>query len=82
MDLNSYLSQKRGLGAELARKLDVSPVMVSQWQKGVKDVPAERCPDIEKATDGAVTCEELRADVDWATVRSRPAQPATESLPQ
>ncbi|MDT4679101.1 transcriptional regulator, partial [Escherichia coli] len=29
----------------------------------------ERCPAIEKATGGAVTCEELRPDIDWAYLR-------------
>jgi DNA-binding transcriptional regulator YdaS (Cro superfamily) len=34
-------------------------------------VPAERCPQIERATDGAVTCEELRPDLaeHWAYLR-------------
>lgn len=34
------------------------------------NVPAERCPAIEKATNGAVRCEDLRPDVDWAYLRS------------
>ena len=34
-------------------------------------IPAERCPDIERATNGAVTCEELRPDLadQWAYLR-------------
>jgi len=35
------------------------------------NVPAERCPDIERATGGKVTCEELRPDLadQWAYLR-------------
>lgn len=40
---------------------------VQQWR--VSGVPAERCPDIEAATNGEVTCEELRPDVNWAVLR-------------
>lgn len=32
-------------------------------------VPAERCPAIERATNGQVRCEDLRPDVDWAVLR-------------
>ena len=38
--------------------------MVSQWATGVKAVPTERCPEIERATSGAVTRRDLRPD-DW-----------------
>lgn len=37
-------------------------------------VPAEHCPRIERETTEAgqpVMCEEMRADVDWAYLRSR-----------
>lgn len=71
MDLNSYLSGA-AKASELARTIGVTPVMVSQWKLGIRQVPAERCPDIERATNGAVTCEELRPDlaVQWAYLRS------------
>lgn len=68
MKLETYL-EKRGAGAAIARHLGVKQVMVSQWRYGIKQVPAERCPAIERATGGAVTCEELRPDVDWAYLR-------------
>lgn len=53
--------------ARLAGLLGVTPPTVNQWIKGVRQVPAERCPDIEKAT--GVRCEELRPDVNWAVLR-------------
>ena len=33
-----------------------------------RPTPMERCPDIERAMGGAVTCEELRPDVVWQRV--------------
>ena len=34
------------------------------------NVPAEHCPAIERATKGAVRCEDIRPDVDWAVLRN------------
>lgn len=68
MTLNEYLAQGR-VARQLAKDLGVNPVVISQWRTGVRRVPAERCPSIEEATAGAVTCEELRPDVDWNFLR-------------
>ncbi|AJE99619.1 transcriptional regulator [Pandoraea apista] len=65
--------------AVLARLLGVSPPTVNQWVSGARQVPAERCPAIEKATGGAVTCEELRPDVDWAYLRGSGAAANNET---
>lgn len=46
----------------------ISSQAVFKWVGG--SVPAERCPDIEAATGGAVTCEALRPDVNWAVLRN------------
>lgn len=69
MKLIEYL--EAGVRAtELARSLGMEySALVSQWAHGVRRVPAERCPDIERATGGQVTCEELRPDIDWAVLR-------------
>lgn len=69
MELSAYLKKQRGLASELARSLGVSAVVVSLWATGARSVPPSRCPAIERATGGAVTCEELRPDVDWAVLR-------------
>lgn len=69
MDLKTYL-EERGTGLPLSRALDVSPVIVSQWKTGARQVPADRCIQIERATGGAVRCEALRPDVDWAYLRA------------
>ena len=67
-----------GSASELARILGVKPPTVSQWRAGTRPIPAERCPAIERATGGQVTCEELRPDVDWGYLRGtvKPEQEA------
>lgn len=60
----------------LAQKLGVTPPTVNQWINGSRQVPAERCPLIEVATDGDVTCEQLRPDVAWSVLRQRPVEQA------
>lgn len=73
MDLNAYLSRPGQTAADLARTLNIPPVLISQWRTGRRPIPAERCPAIEKATQGAVRCEDLRPDVDWAYLRGEAA---------
>ena len=51
----------------LSELVSQSPQVVSNWRS--RQVPAEHCPEIEKATKGAVRCEDLRPDVDWAYLR-------------
>lgn len=62
--------------AALARALGVTPAAVFHWATGRRPVPAARCPSIERATGGAVRCEELRADVDWSYLRRAHPDPA------
>lgn len=63
MKLLEYLSSVRGRVNELAEEINAPAALISQWKNGSRQVPAERCIDIERATDGAVTCEELRPDL-------------------
>ena len=66
MQLRTYLnSAPRGTAVEIAKAVDVSPVMVTQWANGVKAVPTERCLAIERATGGKVTRADLRPDDYW-----------------
>lgn len=58
----------------LARLLGVTPSAVHQWLRGLRPVPAERCPVIERLTLGAVTCEQLRPDVEWSVLRQSATQ--------
>lgn len=50
----------------MARHFGITPWSASKWRDRV---PAERCPEIEKLTNGAVRCEDLRPDVDWSYLR-------------
>jgi DNA-binding transcriptional regulator YdaS (Cro superfamily) len=58
--------------AAMARTLGVKPPTVNEWIKSKRPIPAERCPAIERATSGAVRCEDLRPDVDWSVLRTCP----------
>lgn len=52
----------------------VVPQVVNNWlRRG--NIPAEYCPGIERATKGAVRCEDLRPDVDWAYLRATNCDP-------
>lgn len=72
MDLKTYLNQRRS-AQQLATMLAISPVIISQWKTGSRRIPAERCIEIERATAGAVRCEELRPDIDWVYLRASAA---------
>lgn len=74
MDPIKKAAEAVGSQRDLARLLSVTPGAVSQWVGG--NVPVDRCIDIEKATAGAVRCEELRPDVDWAYLRQTDCQKA------
>ncbi|WP_430434276.1 transcriptional regulator [Methyloversatilis sp.] len=78
MKLETYLSEVES-AASLAAKLDVTPGFISQIVTGRRPVPAERCSDIERATTGMVTCEELRPDLaeHWAYLRGTAAKDAS-----
>ncbi|WP_347467555.1 transcriptional regulator [Burkholderia stagnalis] len=57
----------------LAEQLGVTRAAVQQWKQEGRRTPAEHCPPIERLCNGAVRCEELNDRVDWAYVRSTPA---------
>lgn len=69
MKLLDYVNQQRGRRTQLAAAIKVPPILISQWAHGKRQVPAERCPDIERATVASVRCEDLRPDVDWSVLR-------------
>jgi DNA-binding transcriptional regulator YdaS (Cro superfamily) len=76
MKLAEWVDQERGRQSSLARAVGVDSQLVWQWARGVRQVPADRCPAIERATEGAVRCEELRPDVEWAVLRAGAARAA------
>ena len=76
MTIDEYLNRQEGeTAAALAARLRVPPPVLSRWRSGNRPVPAGWCPDIELATGGAVRCEDLRPDIDWAVVRGVACQP-------
>lgn len=65
--LNQAITAMGGVAATV-RALGLNGhATVYQWAKN--RVPAERCPAIEKATNGLVRCEDLRPDVEWGVLR-------------
>lgn len=68
MDLETYFHKHSSVTA-LARAIGAWPQSVTNWSKGDRQVPAERCPSIEHATGGIVPCEEMRPDLPWARVK-------------
>lgn len=61
MKLSEYLGTTSQ--AELGSLLNVSQSVVSQWLRGETRITAERAIQIEKATNGKVSREELRPDL-------------------
>jgi len=55
----------------LAAAVGANRNAVTNWKS--RGVPAEMCPLIERATAGAVRCEELRPDVAWDVLRNSAA---------
>lgn len=64
-----------GSQSALAKAIGRRQQDINNWIKRER-VPADYCPSIERATNGSVTCETLRPDVDWANRRYVPDQKA------
>ena len=78
MDLATYTAE-RGRAAKLARALNVSPVLISQWASGSRPVPEDRGPAIEWNTDFMVSAEEVCPNTRWCRVPD-PAWPNGKPL--
>jgi DNA-binding transcriptional regulator YdaS (Cro superfamily) len=76
MNLKTYLSEHKQV--DLARQLGVTQGAVHQWAVGLSRPSAERSIEIEKATAGAVRCEQLRPDIDWAYLRGTVRKPRSK----
>jgi len=68
MNLKPYFDKGLKKQLDLARQIGVVGVVVNQWTSGKRSVPSERCPSVELATDGVVTCEEMRPDIPWTRI--------------
>ena len=63
MKLIEYV-KGRGSQRDLADKIGITPVLISQWANALRPVPPERCVEIERATGGEVSRKDLRPE-DW-----------------
>lgn len=52
----------------VAAAIGVTAPAVHQWLRAQRSIPPDRCPAIERATTGRVSCEQLRPDVRWQRV--------------
>lgn len=68
MNLSDYLGATRGEMSVLCGAIGAHSPDMSRWASGQRPAPPERCPDIERATAGRVTVEELRPDIRWQRI--------------
>jgi DNA-binding transcriptional regulator YdaS (Cro superfamily) len=80
MLLIDYLNATRGAQSALCVAIGAHSPDMSRWAAGQRSTPPDRCPAIERATGGRVTCEELRPDVRWQRVPDA-AWPHAEGRP-
>jgi DNA-binding transcriptional regulator YdaS (Cro superfamily) len=57
--------------ADFAKRCDTSPDYLWQIGDGRRKPKAALCIDIERESDGKVSCEELLPEADWAYIRRR-----------
>lgn len=80
--MNAITEACTALGGQraLATALRISAPTVHQWINGARRVPEDRCPEIELACKGAVTCEQLRPDLTWVRLPD-PSWPLSAGRP-
>ena len=76
MTLSEYLTA-HGRAVQLAGAVGVTPATVSNWNSGKHPVPAELGADIERATGGQVTRQELFPDT-WARIWPELGAPSSD----
>lgn len=62
----SHTIDSLGGPAVVARMTGVRTPSVIEWRK--RGIPADRCPAIERGSEGRATCEQLRPDVVWSRI--------------
>jgi len=62
MDAFKKIKSVFGSQSELARRLNIEPMTVSQWKTRGR-IPAERVPSICEASGGEISPHELRPDL-------------------
>ena len=69
MNLKNHILSDRKMARSIAESLGVPTVLIYQWANGVRRVPVERAIAIDLITDGEVSVEEMRPDIEWAHLR-------------
>lgn len=74
MKLKNWTDEKRGRQADLARIVGVSLPTMTRWVNEHDEIPESRARQIERATGGAVTMEEMLPDkvAEFEYMRTRP----------
>ena len=67
MNLSTYLSERRGRQAALAKAIGVRPPDICRWLTGLRPIPTKYGAAIEHATGGLVTRKELFPD-EWKRI--------------
>lgn len=60
--------------ATAAALLQMSEQYLYQWLTGRRLADPDRCPEVERAFEGRVSCEDLRSDLQWLRIAD-PAWP-------
>lgn len=64
MKLFDYLAEERGRAARVAAEVGLHVAFLSQIARGVRPVPADRAPALERASGGRVRRWDMRP-ADW-----------------
>ena len=73
MKLSDYL-KRRGAAVELSLKMNISPVLLSMYKNNKRSIPTKLGAQIETATDGKVTREEMFPEtwhIYWPELKNR-----------
>lgn len=71
MDLKSYLKElNQPDRIDFAERCGTTPAALRNVAYGQRKASAGMCINIERESKGAIRCESLRPDVDWAYIRS------------
>lgn len=79
IELIDFLGAERGRKTALARSLDISESYLSQMLSGLRPMPAELCPLVERFTGGAVDrtkCRPLDGGRIWPELATEPQEPS------
>lgn len=82
MLLSDYIAKHSSvavLAQKLSGKAESNDVLLRQWtaKSNPRQIPQDRCIELFGATDGLVSLEEMRDDIDWEAYRKATQKNAT-----